>query len=215
MSDVLNLVGVWGGFLLTLLVFSYLIGDTPLFRIAQAIFVGVTIGYAAVIVISTVLWQMLFAKLLDDPLLIVPLVLGLLLFTKLRAAWASFGNLPIAFLFGIGGALAIGGALQGILIPQLGATVVSFSPSQGSDALVNNLLLVVGTIGALLSFHFIVPQSRHVFVNVLHGISQGWGRIGRWFILVAFGATFAATAISRISILIDRVDFLLHTVGWR
>jgi hypothetical protein len=210
MSD---LIGVWVGAILTLLVFSYLLGDTPLFRIAQAIFVGVAVGYATLVAIELILLPRLFDPLLARPgsnwHLLVPLILGLLLFTKLRAAWASVGNLSIGFLFGVGGALAIGGALRGALAPQIGATALSLSLGQGLDTAFNNLLLVVGTIGALLSFRFIVSPKRPG-LRALDALARGWGHLGRWFILIAFGAIFAATAVSRISILISRLYFLLH-----
>ncbi len=210
MSD---LIGVWVGAILTLLVFSYLLGDTPLFRLAQALFVGVAVGYAATVAVFLILLPRLFEPLIADTStnwpLFVPLVLGLLLFTKLRAQWASLGNLSIAFLFGVGAALAIGGALSGALVPQLEATVVSLSPAQGWDTVVNNLLLVIGTLGAFLSFRFITSTDRPA-LRALDGVARSWSYVGRWFVLVAFGAIFATTAVSRISILIGRMYYLLH-----
>jgi hypothetical protein len=208
-----DLIGVWVGAILTLLVFSYLLGDTPLFRIAQAIFVGVAVGYGATAAIYLVLVPRLFEPLFTDLAtnwpLFVPLILGLLLFTKLRTGWASVGNISIAFLFGVGGALAIGGALGGTLLPQLAATVVSLSPDQGWDTVFNNLLLVIGTIGAFLSFRFITSADRPA-LRAFSTVARGWGYIGRWFVLIAFGAVFADTAVSRISILIGRMYYLLH-----
>ncbi len=208
-----DLIGVWVGALLTLLVFSYLLGDTPLFRIAQALFVGVAVGYGATVAIYLVLFPNLIDPLLTNTTsnwpLFIPLVLGLLLFTKLRTSWAPLGNLSIAFLFGVGGALAIGGALGGTLLPQLGATVVSLAPAQGLATIVNNLLLVFGTIGAFLSFRFITSTDRRP-LRALNAVGRGWGYIGRWFVLIAFGAIFADTAVSRVSILIGRVYYLLH-----
>ncbi|MDE3088417.1 MAG: hypothetical protein KGJ80_03385 [Chloroflexota bacterium] len=208
-----DLIGVWVGAILTLLVFSYLLGDTPLFRIAQAIFVGVAVGYAATVAIYLILVPRLFEPLIADAganwQLFVPLVLGLLLFTKLRAGWASLGNISIAFLFGVGGALAIGGALGGALLPQLQATVVSLAPASGWGNVISNLLLVVGTIGAFLSFRFVVAPSRPA-LRVFDAVARPWSNVGRWFILIAFGAIFAGTAVSRISILINRLYYLMH-----
>lgn len=209
-------LGVWVGAILTLLVFSYLIKDTVLFRIAQALFVGVAVGYAGTVAVNVVILPSLVVPLIanigapDYPwLLLFPLVLGLLLFAKLRAAWSPLGNLSIAFLFGVGSALAIGGALAGALLPQLSALIISLSPSQGWEIALNGLLLVVGTIGSFLSFRFIVPNQPRMAVRALDGVTRGWGIIGRWFILAAFGAIFADTAVSRISILVGRVYFLL------
>jgi hypothetical protein len=209
----MDLIGVWVGAILTLLVFSYLLGDTPLFRIAQALFVGVAVGYGATAAIFLVLVPKLIEPLLADMTtnwpLFVPLVLGLLLFTKLRRSWASLGNLSIAFLFGVGGALALGGALAGTLLPQLQATAVSLAPEQGWGTVFNNLLIAFGTIGAFLSFRFVVSTQRPP-LRALDLVARGWGLVGRWFVLIAFGAIFADTAVSRISILIGRMYYLLH-----
>ena len=217
MPDVLDLLGVWIGVLLTLLVFSYLLHDSPLFRIAQAIFVGVTVGYAATVAIRSVLVDRLFKPLLTIDLdrswvLLIPLILGLLLFTKWRAAWASIGNIPIAFLFGVGSALAIGGAISGTLWPQIQATMVSLSPDLGLGA-INNFLLAVGTIGAFLSFRFIVPSPTRAPVRAVDVIARGWSVVGRWFIYIAFGAIFADTAVSRVSILVSRFYYVLQAFG--
>jgi hypothetical protein len=38
------------GFILTLMVFSYLFGDNPLFRLVTYLFVGVSAGFAAVMI---------------------------------------------------------------------------------------------------------------------------------------------------------------------
>ncbi len=206
----IDAIGVWIGALLTLLVFSYLLGDTPLFRFAQAVFVGVTIGYATTVAVYLVLLPQLFVPLLKgDLLFLVPLAGGILLLLKLRPSWGALGNLPLAYLFGVGGALAIGGALSGALLPQLGATLVSFSPRQNADTFINNLILAVGTIGAFLSFRF-VTGGQGPAVRVLDALARRWGYVGRWFVLISFGAIFASTAVSRISILVSRVYYLLH-----
>lgn len=200
-------LGVWVGAILTLLVFSYLLGDTPLFRIAQAIFVGVTIGYAITAAVYLVLVPLLFDPLFIDPVmnsyLLIPLVLGLLLLTKLRASWSPLGNLTLAFLFGVGSALALGGAVDGTLLPQLSATIVPL------DSL-ENVLLVVGTVGALLSFRFVRPTATRPAARLVETLGRTWGAFGRWFVLIALGALFASVAVSRISILVNRVYYLLH-----
>ena len=209
----MDVLGIWVGAVLTLFVFSYLLGDNPLFRLAQAVFVGVAVGYAVNVAVYLVLLPRLLEPLALDfeqgwPLFI-PLILGLLLLLKVRAAWAPLGNISIAFLFGVGAALAIGGALNGLLVPQVAATVLSVSPLQSLDTFIGNCLLVFGTIGALLSFRFVIAQ-RQLMGRGLEVLARGWARAGKWFIMIAFGAIFADTAVSRISILVRRVYFLLH-----
>ena len=47
-------------FIFTLMIFSYLLGDNPLYRIAAYFFVGVSAGYIA----SAAFWQVLWPRLL-------------------------------------------------------------------------------------------------------------------------------------------------------
>ena len=56
----LDLVAGILGFIFTLLIFSYLIGDNPLFRVAIYIFIGVSSGYIA----AVALWQVIIPRLL-------------------------------------------------------------------------------------------------------------------------------------------------------
>ena len=102
-------------FLLTLLVFSYLLGDNLLFRLTAYLFVGVSAGVLAVMVIDQVLVPRLFNVFLSgnlkEILLVLPaLVLGLLLFFKLSPRLSWIGNLSMAYLVGAGAAVIIGGA---------------------------------------------------------------------------------------------------------
>src|SRR5512141_2709771 len=135
----MDTIGIWAGAILTLLVFSYLLGDTPLFRLAQAIFVGVAIGYGLNVAVQLILIPQLVDKLVTpNPswIYFVPLTLGVLLLLKVRTAWSSFGNISVAYLFGVGAALAIGGALTGALVPAVQATIVSLTPLQNTDTFI-------------------------------------------------------------------------------
>ncbi|MFQ5886612.1 MAG: hypothetical protein ACE5II_05205, partial [Anaerolineae bacterium] len=77
-----ELLGTWVAALLTLMVFSYLVSDNPLYRLAEHLFVGSALGYAIVVAIQDVLLPRL-STLARDPVtywhLFIPLLLGLLL----------------------------------------------------------------------------------------------------------------------------------------
>ena len=102
------------GFLLTLMIFSYLIGDNPLFRIALYIFIGVASGYAATVVWHYVLLPKLFQPLqTGDPnqllLAIILLFFCISLLAKLAPRISWIGNFAMAILVGVGAAAAVGG----------------------------------------------------------------------------------------------------------
>jgi hypothetical protein len=205
-----GVLGTWLAALLTIIVYSYLVGDNPLYRLAEHLFVGSAVGYAAVVVWHSVLLPRLITPLAQDPYgnwqLFIPLALGLLLLTKAKASWAWLGNSAVAFILGVGVAVAIGGALFGSLFPQLRATIVSLNPThypqRGWAGAIDALVIVVGTVSTLLYFYF-TNGGQSKLARVRAGI-------GRVFILVTFGAIFANTVMSRVSLLIGRVRFLLE-----
>ncbi|HXV43799.1 MAG TPA: hypothetical protein VEC96_12110, partial [Anaerolineae bacterium] len=105
---------------LTLMVFSYIFGDNVLFKLAAHIFVGVAVGYAIIVV-----WHQVFYPALSsgNVLSALPaLILCVLLIFKIRPTQGgltnALGSLALAFVLGVGVALAIGGALVGTLLPQ-------------------------------------------------------------------------------------------------
>jgi hypothetical protein len=208
--------GVWLAALLTLLVFSYLIRDSFLFRLAQSLLVGTAVGYGSAVILRTVIWDRLLVPLLQDSLalwkhnwpLFVPLVLGLMLLTKLVSSGNGIGNFSLGFLFGVGAALAIGGALGGALLPQISATIMAFPPAVGGSW-INSLLILVGMLGALLTFRFATAVSGGP-LRTYSIVASAWGRIGSAFIMVAFGAIFANTVTARVSTLVGQLYFLLH-----
>jgi len=138
----LDIFGAILGFALTLMVFSYLIGDNPLFRVAIHIFIGVTAGFVCIIVINNVLLPRMIVPLISGSmeerlLAIIPMLLGWLLLTKISPRLATFGNIPVAFLVGVAAAVAIGGAVLGTLFPQINATIAIFdlTTSRGFDTI--------------------------------------------------------------------------------
>jgi hypothetical protein len=206
-------IWVWMAALLTIMVYSYLLGDNPLYRLAEHVFIGSSVAYAVVVVIRGVLGPLLLVPLTSGEtgekiLAVVPLVLGLLLWAKLKTSWAWLGNFSVAFLLGVGAALAIGGALFGSILPQVRATVNAMDLS----GLGSGLIIVIGTLSTLLYFHF-ATGAKGSLSGVGTGFIRAWARFGRWFIMIAFGAIFANTVMARISLLIGRVRFLLDVFG--
>jgi hypothetical protein len=208
-------LGIWVAAILTLMIYSYLLGDNPLYQLAQHLFVGTTLGYAALIAVTTILGRRLVAPLLADPVahwdLAVPLGLGLLLLLKVRPETARLGNVALAYLVGVGAAVALGGALFGTLGPQLAATVVSVDPVQagGWGPAANRVVLIAGTVATLVAFTF--SAGRRTWPDRLRSaLVWPWAWLGRWVLMVTFGALFASVAVSRLALLVGRLQFLLY-----
>ena len=222
-STLLGTAGTLVAMILTLFVFSYLLGDNFLYRLAENLFVGVAVGYAAVVAFHKIIVPKLFSPLIDaltagdwgQALLpAIALVFGLLLLTKPLKRLSWLGSLSIALLLGVGAALAISGALLGTLLPQIDATAnlagytTRYGPGLG---LFSGLVLFVGTTGVLLHFHF-GTGGKGRLSRFRDQLVRAWGGLGRWFILIAFGAILATTFMARLSLLTGRMQFLLDSV---
>jgi len=215
-ANVTDLITGGISFLLTLMVLSYLIGDNPIFRIAIYIFIGVSAGYVAAIAWHQVLYPRLILPLLSASLgerllLIVPLVLGLLLLLKLSSRTASLGTLPMAFLVGVGAAVAIGGAVLGTLFPQTQASMNVFDLSSAGqfrfERIFEGTFMLVGTVTALIYFQFgakatATGPQRGKLVSLL-----SW--VGQIFIAITFGVLFAGVFMAALTALIERLNFII------
>jgi hypothetical protein len=168
-----NLLWTIVGFILTILVFSYLVGDNVLFRIIIYAFIGISAGYVTLILFTQVFWPRLILPIIngsfqDQVVGVVALIMSLLLTMKLTPRLAYLGTLPIGYLVGVGAAVAIGGAITGTLIPQFLATVAlpSLLPSQAPRlslwaTIFDSVLMILGTITTLIYFQYAAKQSRN------------------------------------------------------
>ncbi len=205
-------------FLLTLLILSFIFGDNPLFRFAAYLFVGVSAGYAAVLLIYQVLWPQLVVPIVaGDWITAVPLALGLLLVFRLVPSLSRIGNISMAYLVGAAAAVAIGGAVLGTLLSQTRGAINAFDSGASANGaaplggLGDALVMLVGTVATLAYFQFTArtrpnqPPKRPAAVETL-------ARIGQIFIAVTLGALFAGVMAAALTALIERLGFIQTTL---
>ena len=199
-------IGVWIAALLTLGIFSFLYKDNPVYKFCEHLFVGVSAGYYVVLtMISSVypnLFQPLFSGFMKEYhwLLVIPLILGIMLFSRFfpRGDWLS--RWPIAFVLGVYPALRITGFGQGDFVEQIHGTILPLWVRGDLGTTIGNILLVVGLLATLVFFFF---SKEH------KGAIGGTARLGIYFLMVSFGASYGYTVMARVSLLIGRVMFLL------
>lgn len=211
---------IWtiASFILTLLVFSYLFGDNPLFRFVSALFIGVTAGYFLVVIVFQVILTRIVAPLLTGSLItLVPLLLSGLLLLKLSPRLSKFGNVSMAYLVGVGAAVAIGGAVLGTLFGQFKGSIAVFDISgQPGDIspfflIIEGIFMLLGTISALVYFNFGAKKTSN------KDGKRGWltsifAWVGQFFIAVTLGAVFAGVLTTAVTALVERSDFAAQTL---
>ena len=189
----------WVAAFLTLCVFSFLYKDNPFYRFAEHLFVGASAGYLLAVQWQDVLIPNVWTPLLRDHRLtvLIPLALGVMMLARITEKTASISRWAIAFYVGIYSGVAIPGYIQAQIIAQLADAAKPFPSGWGA---LSAGLILVGFLGVLSYFFFSAPHKG------AHGIAA---RIGIWFLMVAFGASFGYTVMARVSLLIARVQFLM------
>lgn len=193
---------------LSLMVLSRVFGDNPLYRIAQYLLVGVTLGYTAAVLLTQTLLPAALS-VADGSASVGRLavvgtsgVLLLLLLTRFgRQRRSSFASVPLAVLLGAGAAVALLGAARGTLVPQLLDTIAA-RRLQTADlaALAGTAVLVVTVALTLLSFRFGQRSEQPAASTLLVR------RAGRTLLLATFGVFLAATVATFIAALVGQLQ---------
>lgn len=199
MSDI---VGIWIAALLTLGIFSFLYKDNLLYKISEAIFVGLSAGFWFV----TYFWDNIYKQAWDGIVrehhyyLIVGVILGVLMLMRLVGSIGWIARWPIAFIVGATAGLKLMVFLTTDALAQVHATVSNLGTAHGSYEIVGQTVVAAGTFATLVYFFF---SREH------KGAFGGAAKCGTWILMITFGASFGYTVMSRMSLLIGRVDFLL------
>jgi hypothetical protein len=207
-------IGLWIGFILTLMVFSYLLGDNFLYRLAIYVFVGLAAGFVTMATVDSVLLPWIRATLQSGDISgklfgAIPLVLGLLLILKSRPRFNRLGNLGLAFVVGIGTAIALVGAISGTLLPLANQTASSVA----SDAL-NGFILVLGVVSTLVYFQYLARRVPGGGAETRRGlVVRAVGAVGQGFIVVTLGALYGGAILSGLVVFSERIAFILTRIG--
>jgi hypothetical protein len=225
---------IWLGALGTLAIYSFLFLDNPFYKLFEHAMLGVATGLAVAVVLQDVLlskwWTPMLASLasvrkaglspalLEGVVLLVAGVLGLLWYFQFSKKWMWLSRVPLAVGLGAGAGLAVKQTFN-TFIPQITTTFKSLAPEpfmvrSANGALsistvgdrvalgVQNFVFVAGTVSVLTYFFFVVSR-KHLAVRAP-------AQLGRWYLMLMFGAFFGNTFMTRLSALIERVQFLLY-----
>lgn len=211
-------LGLWIGFILTLMVFSYLLTDNFLYRLAVHVFVGLTAGFTTMITVESVLLPWLRATLNSGDIGVqilgaLPLVLGVLLLFKTTRRLAPLGGLGLALVVAVGAAVAVVGAVSGTLLPLAGATSAAVAGVDDPIRLFDGVLIVLGVVCTLLYFQYAarrVPGSAETRRGL---VVRAFGALGQGFIAVTLGALYGGAILSGLVILSERIAFLLQQIN--
>ncbi len=210
-----TIIGAWVATGLTLFIFSFLYKDNPLFKLAENLYVGVSVGYTIVKTYDTVIVHLIWKPIVENGewALLIPVAIGTLMLTRYvpKAAWLS--RYAFAFIVGVGSGLAIPRVISSYILKQIEDTVrplMVMVPGEGLTftmnllnpaSSLNTIIILIGVSSVLFYFFFSVEHT---------GPGRAVARTGILFLMIAFGAAFGYTVMARMSLLIGRLTDLIE-----
>jgi hypothetical protein len=210
-----TVLGAWVATGLTLFIFSFLYKDNPLFKLAEHLYVGVSVGYTIVKAYDTVVVHLIVKPIVEqgEVSLLIPVAIGLLMLTRYvpKASWLS--RYAFAFIVGVGSGLAIPRTISSFILKQIEDTVRPLLSLAGGDGVtfsmnllnpasnLNAIIILIGVSSVLFYFFFSIEHS---------GPGKVVARTGVLFLMIAFGAAFGYTVMARMSLLIGRLTDLIE-----
>lgn len=197
-------IGVWINAFLTLCILSFLYKDNPFFRFAESLFAGMSLGYYIGIVTENTLRPNLFRPLAENfsgnAYLLIPMALGIMLYFRYIPNIAWLARIALAVYIGYYVGVYLMQKLHGDILFQSRDTIVSLTVG-GAETLWN-IIVMVGVFSVLIYFYFSAEHK-----GALGKVS----RLGIYFLMISFGASFGYTIMARISLLMGRFSFLVNT----
>lgn len=167
-----NDLSVWIAALVTIGLISFVFKENLYYRIVESLYVGVSAGHAIVLGWGNI--RNLAVRPLGEGNLavIIPIALGLMLFTRYFQKWSRVSRIPMGFLMGLGAGLSMRGLVGSQIVNQIKACYLPLNS-------MNNILIIAGTFAVLSYFFFTVEHQGFVGKSA---------QIGRYFMMLCFGA---------------------------
>ena len=203
-----EIIGVWFLVLMTLSILSYLYGDNPFYKAAEHIFVGVSAGYVFAITWWDQVWPNLFGRLFPEYVdagfelnlfYIIPLILGIFMLCRLIPSLSWLARISIGYIVGMAAGLKIYVFMNSNILAQIQNSAIDFN--KNGWEIFNDILILFGVISGLVYFFF---SKEH------KGTIGKISKIGIYFLMIKFGASFGFAVMGRISLLIGRFEDLIN-----
>lgn len=200
-----EIIGFWVGAAATLIIFSFIYKDNPVYKFGEHLFLGTALGYSLCIYYYNQIYPNAIQPLFPTDgsarnyIVLIPIMLGIFILLRMVPSQAWLSRISFAVLIGGYSGMAIPAVIAGNFLPQITATMAPIGPTW--PAAINQLVLLVGVFTALIFFFFSLEH---------RGTVGKISRIGVFFLMVSFGASFGYTVMARVSLLIGRIQFLIQ-----
>jgi lipoprotein signal peptidase len=176
--------------------------ENPYYRFGQQFIIGAIVANNVLYSMETVYDNAIYPLVTEGKvLIIIPVLLGLLMYTRLTKEYAWASRYPLSMMLGVGMAALITGSLRGQVIDQIHVTAIdvltALKTSNPID-IVNAIIIFIGVVTTILYFVLTREQTGMFYIS---------SRVARIFLMISIGTLYSRTMFYLTS-LVGRMKFL-------
>ena len=130
---------------------------------------------------------------------VIPLILGIFMILRLVPSLSWLARFSIAYIVGMISGLKLYSFLNSNILMQVKDLGINSNAS--SWAIFNQLLIIIGVVSGLIYFFFSMEHK---------GVIGKVSKVGIFYLMIKFGASFGFAVMGRISLLIGRFEELIQ-----
>lgn len=204
----------------TIAIYSFLYKENSFYRFFEHFYIGLGASLMIVYTIKDLLWPLVLKPLFgldrilfpdgtyNQPyntnvlLFLIPMSFGSLYYFILSRRFNWLAQLAIGFGLGCSAGMAFLGTFNELMPQIYDSFRPLYDPNSWQDTL-SNLIFFVTLIGTFFFFFF-------TFERKPRGVTEQLSGIGRWMMMVCFGAFFGSTIMARMALLVERLQFMIE-----
>lgn len=200
MVGTMELLGMAVGTFLIFSTLSMLWKDNVFFRVGQMAVMGSSIAHFILLNMQNVYNNALTPLLNGDILMAIPLVLGLMMYSRLRSSSAWLARYPSSVLVGIGTGVMVAGTVSGQVLDQISVTI--------TDVILNDLFSIAGINAIIIAVGVVTGITFFVFTKEHTGVVGKSAWVGRKFLMISLGANWSGELVWYLTQLVGRMMYV-------
>lgn len=204
-TDMPGIIGLWTALILMLMIYSYpLYKENKAYRFAEYTYVAVAMAIGIIVTLDSLIRTQLTPLVTEGRfILVIPVILGFMMYFLLVPDYRWVSRYPIAIL--VGSSMGVG--LSSTIIPSILNQIINTIQHPGAAATAVDwfsfVFIAIGTICATMYFLLTYEHK---------GPIKHATQAGRYYIMLGLGAYFGNTVLFRLSMLATRAQFFLQVL---
>lgn len=180
---------------------SLIAGDNFFFKWSTRLVIGFSVIHAQ---IWGLYWSNRYAVepiMKGELIWIIPLLLGLMMYTRLWKKYAWISKYPMGLQLGVGFGVVVVSMIRSQILDQIRMTITDITGATSPYALLNGALVLIGTITVTTFFFFTKEHT---------GIIGKSAYVGRAFIMSSIAVIWAGDYIWAMSMMAGQLQYLVR-----